>query len=63
MGWCAISFCDDIWKLVKKEIPKEKYQSIAKKIYLRFEQEDMDDCCGESEIEKAANINQDFDDD
>lgn len=59
MGWCAIEFCDDIWKIVKKEIPKEKQKKIALKIYNRFIDEDMDDICGESNIEKVANVNQD----
>lgn len=62
MGWCAIDFCNDIWEIVKKEIPKDKHRHIAKKIYMRFEDEDMDDCYGESCIEKDANVNQNFDD-
>lgn len=56
MGWCAIDFCDDIWKIVKSYIPKDKRSKIALKIFDKFRDHDMDDCCGDSSIEKAIPI-------
>lgn len=52
MGWCAIEFCDDIWKIVRKYIPKDKKAKVACRIYNKFREHDMDDCCGDSDIEK-----------
>jgi hypothetical protein len=53
MGWCAIDFCNDIWILVRDEIKEENQRKIAEKIIDRFYEEDMDDCCGDTEIEKV----------
>lgn len=61
MGWCAIEFCNDIYLIVKDEVAKKKQKEIAKKIYERFLEEDMDDCCGDSEIEKILEINENED--
>ena len=58
MGWCAIDFCNDIWKIVEKDIPIYRRQYIAKAIYERFREEDMDDIYGQSKIEKVAKVNQ-----
>ena len=56
MGWCAISFCDDIWNMFKEFIPEEKRKEMALKLIGRFEDEDMDDMCCDSSVEKAAGI-------
>jgi hypothetical protein len=48
----GINFCNDIWLIVKKEIPKEKQKKIAMKIYKRFDEEYMDNLCGDTEIGK-----------
>ena len=43
MGWGAGSeVADEVWKLVKKFIPKEQKQKIAKKIINIMENQDCD---------------------
>jgi len=59
MGWCAIEMCDNVWKAVKKYIPKEEKQKAARKIYNIFRNRDMDDFCGDTSIEKACKFKED----
>lgn len=43
MGWASGSIiAEQIWDLIKKEIPKNKQKKIAKKIIDIFESEDCD---------------------
>lgn len=56
MGWCAIDFCNKVWELVKPYIPTEKKKEIARALIAEFENYDMDDMCGDSEVEKVADI-------
>jgi hypothetical protein len=52
MGWCAIDFCNDVWEIVNKYVPEKDKKKVATKIYKRFRNEDMDDICGDTPIEK-----------
>ncbi|MGD9152395.1 MAG: hypothetical protein PVG30_01890 [Gammaproteobacteria bacterium] len=56
MGWCAIDFCNDVWSLFKKYVPKKQQKRVAKKLIEMFEEYDMDDMCGDSEVEIDADI-------
>ncbi|OFW61804.1 MAG: hypothetical protein A2Z35_06110 [Actinobacteria bacterium RBG_19FT_COMBO_36_27] len=56
MGWCAINFCDNIWNLFVKYIPKKERKEIALELIKMFEARDMDDGYCESSVEKAAGI-------
>ena len=59
MGWCAIDFCNEVWDIVKKYIPKDKKTKVARAIYDKFRDYDMDDCCGDTEIEKYVSPDED----
>ncbi len=56
MGWCSGSYlADDVWKIVKKHIPKSEQQKVAKKIVELFNEHDAD-CWGpDIEIDRIAN--------
>lgn len=56
MGWCAIYFCDQVWKLFKKYVPKGQQKIVAQKLFDLFRSYDMDDMCGDSQVEIDADI-------
>ena len=56
MGWCAIDFCDNVWKLFVKYVPKKERKEMALELIKMFQAEDMDDMCCDSSVEKAAGI-------
>ena len=44
MGWASGShLAEDVWKIIKKFIPEDQKQTIAKKIYDKFCEGDADD--------------------
>lgn len=63
MGWCAIDFCNNVWRLFKKYAPKNQQETIAKKLIELFQEYDMDDMCGDSKVEIDASIKYDDDED
>jgi hypothetical protein len=56
MGWCAIDFCNNVWRLFKKYVPEDQQKIIANKLIEMFQEYDMDDMCGDSEVEIDADI-------
>lgn len=43
MGWCGSELADDVWKTVRKYVPKEKRAKIAREIKQQFVYQDCDD--------------------
>jgi hypothetical protein len=62
MGWCAIDFCNNVWSLFKKYVPVKHQKTIARKLIEMFQEYDMDDMCGDSEVEIDADITYDDED-
>jgi hypothetical protein len=62
MGWSAgSSLAEDFWILVREFVPADKQQRVAEEIYEMVCDLDADDWDGTSEIEIAAGINQEED--
>ena len=62
MGWCAIDFCNNVWSLFKKYVPAKQQKTVARKLIEMFQEYDMDDMCGDSEVEIDADITYDDED-
>jgi len=52
-----------VWSLFKKYALKNQQETIAKKLIELFQEYDMDDMCGDSEVEIDASIKYDDDED
>lgn len=52
-----------MWSLFKKYALKNQQETIAKKLIELFQEYDMDDMCGDSEVEIDASIKYDDDED
>ena len=61
MGWSSgTGLACEVYDIVRKHIPEKNRKKIATKIYDLFCDNDADDWDGTSDIEKDADINQDY---
>lgn len=59
MGWASGSeLAENIWSAVERYLPEKEKQAVAFEIYNLFCDYDADDWSGDSDLEKAAEVNQ-----
>jgi hypothetical protein len=60
MGWSGgTSLAEEVWSKVRKYVPKNSRETVAREVIKLFEDYDADGWCRETVLEKDANLTDD----